>query len=51
MLCDLDGEALMKQFYDMEFHVWEEAYFRDERCADSQGLTKNFSENVRYMSR
>ena len=28
MLCDLDGEALMKQIYDMEFHVWKRRFQR-----------------------
>jgi hypothetical protein len=26
MLCDLDGEALMKQIYDIEFHVWKRRF-------------------------
>ena len=28
MLCDFDGEALMKQIYDMEFHVWKRRFQR-----------------------
>ena len=26
MLSDLDGEALMKRIYDMEFHVWKRRF-------------------------